>query len=83
MSVTKAEVVSSRTRHAGGVLQSDANDLRRIDDAAGDQIGVLIAIGIVAVGFALHLADAIHDHCAVDAGVFGNATAVANRAHCG
>ena len=66
-------VVSSKRRDAGGVLQRDAHDLGRIDDAGGHQVAVLIAVGVVAFVLALHLANAIDDHGAVDAGVVGDA----------
>ena len=59
-------------RDARRVLQRRADDLRRVDDARRDHVAVLVLVGVVAVVLALHLADAVDDHRAVDARVLGD-----------
>ena len=39
---------------------------------AADKVAVLVLVGVVAFVFALHLADAIDDHVAIDAGILGD-----------
>ena len=65
-------MVSSRAATLARVLQRGADDLGRVDDAGRDQVAVLVLVGVVAVVLALHLADAVDDHRAVDAGVLGD-----------
>src|SRR5689334_13288120 len=54
-------------RDARAVLQRGTNDLSRVDDTGGDQIAVLVLVGVVAFVLALHLTDAIDDDFAIDA----------------
>ena len=75
-------VVSSRAATLARVLQRGADDLRRIDDAGRDQVAVFVLVGVVAFVLALHLADAIDDHVAVDAGVLGDVPQRVVRARC-
>ena len=61
-----------QSRDARGVLQRNADDLRRIDDARLDKIAVGIFVGVVTVVLTFHFTNMINDNRTFDARVFGN-----------
>ena len=56
----------------GRILQRDAHDLGRIDDALLDHVAVLVVLGVVAEGLAARLEHLADDDRALDAGVLGD-----------
>src|SRR5262249_51373307 len=58
--------------HRSRILQRGAHDLGGIDDTAVDQVHVLLALGVEAVGLGLVLHDLADHDRALDAGVFGD-----------
>src|SRR5208283_1459420 len=60
------------TSNRRGVLQRDAHDLRRVDDAGAQHVDILLGLGVEAVSLGLVLGDLADHDRAFDAGVFND-----------
>ena len=83
ISVISDSVVSSSAATLAAFCSAVRTTLAGSMMPAATRSPYCVLVGVVAFVLALHLANAIHDHGAVDAGVVGDVSAADNRARCG